>query len=47
MKLTKNIPARTIERMVLYKRLLSDLLSKGLKTLFSHQLLQNGEKIEK
>ena len=38
MKLTKNIPARTIERMVLYKRLLSDLLSKGQKTLFSHQL---------
>ena len=38
MKLNKNIPARTIERMVLYKRLLSDLLSKGQKTLFSHQL---------
>ena len=32
------IPARTIERMVLYKRLLTDLKSKGTHTLFSHQL---------
>ena len=38
MNLEKEIPARTIERMVLYKRLLADLLSKGQKTLFSHQL---------
>lgn len=38
MKPTKGIPARTIERMVLYKRLLADLQSKGQRTLFSHQL---------
>ena len=34
------IPARTIERMVLYKRLLSDLKSKGVRTLFSHELAE-------
>ena len=38
MKKTTPIPARTIERMVLYKRLLIDLKSKGVHTLFSHQL---------
>lgn len=38
MKSAKGIPARTIERLVLYKRLLSDLLAKGQRTLFSHQL---------
>lgn len=38
MKSSKTIPARTIERLVLYKRLLADLLSKGQRTLFSHQL---------
>ena len=38
MKKTTPIPARTIERMVLYKRLLIDLKSKGIHTLFSHQL---------
>ena len=34
------IPARNIERMVLYKRLLSDLKSKGVRTLFSHELAE-------
>lgn len=38
MKTVSGIPARTIERMVLYKRLLGDLQSKGQKTLFSHEL---------
>ena len=38
MKKITPIPARTIERMVLYKRLLIDLKSKGIHTLFSHQL---------
>ena len=38
MNSNKKIPARTVERMVLYKRLLSDLQSRGEKTLFSHQL---------
>ena len=32
------IPARTIERMVLYKRILGDLQGKGVSMLFSHQL---------
>ena len=34
----KNIPERTIERMVLYKRLLAEQSAKGCKTIFSHQL---------
>ena len=34
------IPARTIERMILYKRILSDLRSKGVRMLFSHQLAE-------
>ena len=34
----KNIPERTIERMVLYKRLLAEQSEKGRKTIFSHQL---------
>ena len=34
------IPARTIERIVLYKRILSDLEAKGIKMLFSHQLAE-------
>lgn len=38
MKDVAGIPARTIERMVLYKRLLADLQSKGQQTLYSHQL---------
>ena len=38
MKKITPIPARTIERMVIYKRLLIDLKSKGIHTLFSHQL---------
>ena len=38
MKKITPIPARSIERMVLYKRLLIDLKSKGIHTLFSHQL---------
>lgn len=38
MKKTTPIPARTIERIVLYKRILSDLQSKGVRMLFSHQL---------
>lgn len=40
MKTLKDIPARTIERMVLYKRLLIDLQSKGERMLFSHQLAE-------
>jgi redox-sensing transcriptional repressor len=40
MKSAKGIPARTIERLVLYKRLLADLLEKGQRTLFSHQLAE-------
>ena len=34
------IPARTIERIVLYKRILGDLEAKGIKMLFSHQLAE-------
>ena len=40
MKKTTPIPARTIERMVLYKRILSDLQTKGVSMLFSHQLAE-------
>lgn len=40
MKKNNPIPARTIERMVLYKRILSDLHSKGVSMLFSHQLAE-------
>ena len=40
MKKTGPIPARTIERMVLYKRILMDLQSKGVTMLFSHQLAE-------
>ena len=38
MKKKTPIPARTIERMVLYKRILGDLQGKGVSMLFSHQL---------
>ena len=38
MKKKNPIPARTIERMVLYKRILGDLQGKGVSMLFSHQL---------
>lgn len=34
----KDIPARTIERMVLYKRFLTDLQGRGQKTIYSHEL---------
>lgn len=40
MKKCDPIPARTIERMVLYKRILSDLMAKGMTMLFSHQLAE-------
>jgi len=40
MKKNAPIPARTIERMVLYKGILTDLQSKGLQMLFSHQLAE-------
>ena len=32
------IPSRTIERLVLYQRLMAELLAKGRSTFFSHQL---------
>ena len=38
MNRTNPIPERTIERMVLYKRILTDLQTKGVVSLFSHQL---------
>ena len=38
MKKKNPIPARTIERMVLYKRILGDLQGKGVSMLFTHQL---------
>ncbi|MBQ9336163.1 MAG: redox-sensing transcriptional repressor Rex [Lentisphaeria bacterium] len=40
MNRTNPIPERTIERMVLYKRILTDLQSKGVVSLFSHQLAE-------
>ena len=40
MNRTNPIPERTIERMVLYKRILTDLQSKGIVSLFSHQLAE-------
>ena len=40
MKKKNPIPARTIERMVLYKRILVDLQEKGVGMLFSHQLAE-------
>ncbi len=33
-----SIPSRTVERLVLYKRLLTDSRERGVKNLFSHQL---------
>ena len=40
MNRTNPIPERTIERMVVYKRILTDLQSKGIVSLFSHQLAE-------
>ena len=40
MNRTNPIPERTIERMVLYKRILTDLQSKGIVSLFSHPLAE-------
>lgn len=37
---TKVIPVKTVERLVLYKRLLRDLLGKGEQCLYSHQLAE-------
>jgi redox-sensing transcriptional repressor len=34
----KDIPVKTVERLVLYKRLLKDLQTKGENSLYSHQL---------
>lgn len=34
----KDIPVKTVERLVLYKRLLKDLQAKGENSLYSHQL---------
>lgn len=34
----KNIPSRTVERLVLYKRMLADFVSKGGSGIYSHQL---------
>ena len=36
----KDIPEKTIERLALYRRLLSDLKEKGLEHLYSHQLAE-------
>jgi len=36
----KDIPTKTVERLVLYRRLLSALQEKGLKHLYSHQLAE-------
>jgi redox-sensing transcriptional repressor len=36
----KDIPTKTVERLVLYRRLLSGLQKKGLKHLYSHQLAE-------
>ena len=36
----KNIPEKTIERLAMYRRLLSGLKEKGLEHLYSHQLAE-------
>ncbi len=38
MKENRDIPARTIERMVLYKRFLTELMARGEQTIYSHEL---------
>ena len=40
MKNKKNIPEKTVERLALYRRLLSGLKEKGLEHLYSHQLAE-------
>lgn len=40
MKKMTPIPAKTIERIVLYKHFLTEMKSKGVHTLFSHQLAE-------
>ena len=36
----KEIPVKTVERLVMYRRLLSELKEKGLKHLYSHQMAE-------
>ena len=38
MKQDQNIPAKTLERLVLYRHLLKDTLAQGIQFIFSHQL---------
>lgn len=40
MNIKKDIPEKTVERLALYRRLLSDLKEKGLEHLYSHQLAE-------
>jgi len=40
MKKTEELSERTIERLTLYRRLLSDLREKGLEHIYSHQLAE-------